>query len=225
MGDFCFESLSFALYLIDTFIDFSLLPTRQYDENTLQVNKIIDFVICAIGMLLTIKLLIDNLQHIISERTRNNRELQRLNNELDRYSYTITHDLKGPIISLRRLIQLPILDKSNYDQHIGSIKESLENLWELIEDVSEERRNRTFEVKKESFNISETVEVIWELLRYAPEAQRIKLRLNIPKELKVETDKRRIIGIVNNLFTNSIRYQDRSKNNRYIKVSGFVMGN
>jgi len=120
---------------------------------------------------------------------------------------------------------LPILDKSNYDQHIGSIKESLENLWELIEDVSEERRNRTFEVKKESFNISETVEVIWELLRYAPEAQRIKLRLNIPKELKVETDKRRIIGIVNNLFTNSIRYQDRSKNNRYIKVSGFVMGN
>ena len=52
---FALLSLSIALYLVDAFLDFSLLPTRQYDETTLQVNKIVDFVICAIVILMAIK--------------------------------------------------------------------------------------------------------------------------------------------------------------------------
>lgn len=215
-------TLSFTLYCIDSYIDFSLLPVRAYDEATLQVNKVIDFVICVTGILMTIKLLIDYLQDIITQRTKTNEELQRLNNELDKYAYTITHDLKGPIHSMLRLINLPSVEHSNFDQYLTTIRDSLQNLWGLIEDVTEQAKNRNFEVNKEQFNLAETVEIIWELLRYAPEAQGIDLILDMPKNMVVETDKRRIIGILNNLITNSIRYHDVCKEHQYIKVSGCV---
>ncbi|HCX20380.1 MAG: hypothetical protein CMB80_27590 [Flammeovirgaceae bacterium] len=214
--------LTFALYLLDAFVDFSVMPVREYDEATLQVNKVIDFVLCVLGILMTLKLLIDYLEDIIRERTKTNEELQRLNNELDKYSYTITHDLKGPIHSMLRLIHLPNIDKSNFDQYLETIRDSFQNLWGLIEDVTEQARNRNFEVKHEEFHVRETIEVIWELMRYAPEAQGIDLILDIPKELEIETDKRRMIGILNNLITNSIRYHDQSKSKRFVKVSGFI---
>ena len=53
--------LTFALYLLDAFVDFSVMPVREYDEATLQVNKVIDFVLCVLGILMTLKLLIDYL--------------------------------------------------------------------------------------------------------------------------------------------------------------------
>lgn len=219
---FALFTLTFILYLSDAYLDISPLPMRYYDESTLQVNKTIDFVLCAVGILMSIKLLIDYLQKIIAEQTKSNEELKRLNNELDRYSYTITHDLKGPIHSMLRLVQLPVIDKNNYNQYLDSMRESLQNIWGLIQDVSEQTRNRNFEVSKEVFNMSETVEIIWELVRYAPEAQGINLITDIPKDLKIETDKRRMIGILNNLITNSIRYQDKSRNKRFIQVSAHV---
>lgn len=214
--------LSFSLYLADTYIDFSLLPTRQYDEATLQINKVIDFVISAFAILMTIKLLIDYMQTIIAERTRTNEELQRLNNELDKYAYTISHDLKGPIHSMQSLMNLPDIDHSNFDEYLSTMRDSFQNLSGLIEDVMEQARNRNFEVNKEKFNLRETVEVIWELARHNPEAQSIHFSLNMLQELIVETDKGRITGILNNLITNSIRYHDLSKSNRFIKVSGKV---
>lgn len=219
---FSLFTLTFILYVSDAYLEISLLPVRQYDETTLQVNKTIDFVLCALGTLMSIKLLIDYLQKIIDEQSKSNKELNRLNNELDRYSYTITHDLKGPIHSMLRLVQLPVIDKNNYHEYLGSMRESLQNIWGLIQDVSEQTRNRNFEVTKEVFNMAETVEIIWELVRYAPEAQGIQLILDIPKDLKIETDKRRMIGILNNLITNSIRYQDKSRSKRFIKVSGSI---
>ncbi|MEQ8471724.1 MAG: HAMP domain-containing sensor histidine kinase [Marinoscillum sp.] len=220
---FALLGLSFTLYTLDTFVDFSLLPIRAYDETTLKVNKIIDFVICVIGLLMTLRLLIGYLQDIIAERTRNNEELQRLNNELDKYAYTITHDLKGPIHSMLRLIHLPTIDRSNIDEYLTTIRGSFQNLWGLIEGATEQARNRNFEVIREEFNLYKTVAISWELIRHAPEAQGIDLILDVPKAIKVETDKRRIIGILNNLITNAIRYHDKSKNNRYIKVSGYII--
>jgi signal transduction histidine kinase len=222
---FALLSLSFALYLVDAYVDFSLLPTRHYDETALQVNKVVDFVICAVVILMTIKLLIDYLQIIISERTRTNEELQRLNNELDKYAYTITHDIKGPIQSMQSLMYLLENDQSNIDQYLTTMRESFQNLSVLIEDVIERARNRNFEVKKEKFNMRERVEIIWDLSRHSTDAQGIDFLLEMPKELIVETDKGRITGILNNLITNSIRYHDKSKNNPYIKVSGFVKDN
>ncbi len=221
---FTLLGLTFALYTIDTFVDFSLLPIRAYDEATLKVNKIIDFVICVVGVLMTLRLLIGYLEDTIAERTKNNEELQRLNNELDKYAYTITHDLKGPIHSMLRLIHLPITDRSDFDEYLQTIRGNFKKLWDLIEGATEQARNRNFEVKKEEFLVSETVQTIWELMRHASEAQGIDLELDVPKGLIVETDKRRIIGILNNLITNSIRYHDKSKSKRYIKVSGHVAG-
>lgn len=219
---FAVLSLSFALYLVDAFVDFSLLPTRQYDETTLQVNKIVDFVICAIVILMVIKLLIDYLQTTIFERTRTNEELQRLNNELDKYTYTITHDLKGPIHSMQSLLYLIEKDRSNIDQYLTTMGECFQNLLVLIEDETERARNRNFEVKKEKFNMRERVEIIWDLSRHSSDAQGIKFLIEMPEGLLVETDKSRITGILNNLITNSIRYHDKSKRNPYIKVSAYV---
>ena len=217
---FTLLSLTFMLYIGDTFVDFSLLPIRSYDEGTLKINKVIDFTICVIGVLMTLKLLIDYLEEIISQRTKNNEELQRLNNELDKYAYTITHDLKGPIHSMYRLIHLPMIERSDFDEYLETIRGSFQKLWDLIDGTTEQARNRNFEVVKETFHVSATIQTIWELMRYAPEAQGIDLILDVPQEFVVETDKRRVIGILNNLITNSIRYHDPSKTNCYIKVSG-----
>ncbi|MCV9385523.1 sensor histidine kinase [Reichenbachiella ulvae] len=222
---FALLCLSFALYCLDAYVEFSILPMREYDEETLQVNKLVDFVVCVAGILMTIKLLIDHQQDIIAERTQTNEELQRLNNELDKYAYTITHDLKGPIHSIHSLIHMPDIDHANFNQYLSTMRESFQSLSELIQDVSEQARNRNFEVTKEKFNMRERVEIIWELTRHAPEAQGIEFILDMPKELMVATDKGRITGMLNNLITNSIRYHDKSKEKAYIKVSGKVVEN
>ncbi|MFK7952794.1 MAG: ATP-binding protein [Ekhidna sp.] len=219
---FLLLSLSFAIYLIDAFIDFSLLPTRSYDDVTLQVNKVVDFIICAIVILITIKLLIDYLKTIIEERTKTNAELQRLNKELDKYAYTITHDIKGPIQSMQSFIDLLENDHSNINEYLSMMRQNFINLSNLVEDVAERARSRNFEVKKEVFNVRESVEIIWELSRHNSDAMGIDFLVEMPEEFLIKTDKSRITGILNNLITNSIAYHDKSKNNPFIKVSGYL---
>ncbi|MFY0605084.1 MAG: ATP-binding protein [Cyclobacteriaceae bacterium] len=215
-------SLTFCLYLFDSYSDISLLPMRQYDEDTLYINKIVDFVICIIGVLMSIKLLIDYLQHIIAERNKDNEALKQANIQLDKYSYRITHDLRGPIHSMLRLIELPSIDKSNYDNHIDDMKENLQHIMHMINEVTEQARNKNLDIHKEKFNVSQLVKVAWELVKYAPEAKSINFLFDIPLDLEIETDKRRMSGILNNLITNAIRYHDTSKTSQYIKLTAFV---
>ncbi len=217
---FTLLGLTFILYLLDAFSGFSLLPIRSYDETTLQVNKVVDFVIAVLGILLSIKLLIDYMQYIIAERSKDNEELKQVNIELDKYSYTITHDLKGSIFSMLRLVELPALNHENYHEHVSIMKESLQSLLDLIEEVTEQARNRNLEIEKENFNIHQLVKQNWELVKYAPESHKVDLILDIPRDLEIKSDKRRMGGILNNLITNAIRYHDPSKDHQFVRLSG-----
>jgi signal transduction histidine kinase len=214
--------LSILLYCLDAFGNFSILPIRDYDESTLEANKIIDFIIGVGGILMSIKLLIDYQQRLITETDKKNEELNQVNKELDRYSYTITHDLKGPIISVMRMLEMSISDSSNFKEYSTPMKESLHNIMKLINDVTELTRNKNIEVSKQEFNVSQLIHSIWELLKYAPEAQDIEFKVELDKDLNLSTDKVRLVGIINNLITNAIKYHDNTKKNKFINVSGTV---
>ena len=56
------------------------------------------------------------------------------------------------------------------------------------------------------------------MLKYAPEASNIRMQVEVPADLYLDTDRNRLKVILSNLISNSIRYHDATKQDKYIRL-------
>jgi signal transduction histidine kinase len=71
---------------------------------------------------------------------------------------------------------------------------------------------------RENLNLFLLAEEIWESLRYSEDANGIEFRNEIPKDLEVTHDGKRIKVVLSNLVSNAVRYHHYRKENRYIRL-------
>ncbi|GEM_PF-422260 len=149
-----------------------------------------------------------------------NEELQKLNEELDRFVYSVSHDLRAPIASVLGLI--------NIGEEVGTTEEAkevfhmqrdaLERLDTYIRDVIDHSRNKRLVVNSEHVDIHEMVEDIIDGLRFLPSMEKVKITTEVPDGLTVLTDAVRMKVALNNLLSNAIRYSDLSKEKPFVHL-------
>jgi signal transduction histidine kinase len=98
------------------------------------------------------------------------------------------------------------------------MKDRVHTLDRFIKDITDYSRNNRLEVVKEKINVRYLVEEIWDMLKYAPEATNIEMQIEIPHDLYLDTDRNRLKVVLSNLISNSIRYHDASKQDKYIRL-------
>ncbi len=153
-----------------------------------------------------------------------NKELVKLNSELDSFSYSVSHDLKAPLSSIKGLLAVAKLEKGeNAMEYYNRIDTSVEKLDSFIKDVIDYSKNSRMELRREPVKVKEIISGVVESLTYLNKEKAIDVALEIEDELVIMSDKTRFIYIINNLITNSFRYADFTKAKPSIKIKASVV--
>ncbi|HEX5167656.1 MAG TPA: HAMP domain-containing sensor histidine kinase [Cyclobacteriaceae bacterium] len=162
---------------------------------------------------------------LIKLRSRNY-ELKLLNVRMDSMIYSVSHDLKSPIASVQGLINLCQIegDSRRVNDYLTKMSAALEKLNSFIQQLIESKKNESPESQSTAINLSNLVDQSFQQHRYMKEAAGIVFS----KEIQVESfnsDEYLLKTILDNLISNSIKYHDKTKQVREVKVHAKKVGN
>ncbi|MBE9568452.1 MAG: hypothetical protein IMF14_07125 [Proteobacteria bacterium] len=148
----------------------------------------------------------DNLEELVDERTK---ELQRLNDELEAFSYSVSHDLRTPLRAIDGFSQAIVedyagrLDETGLD-YLSRIRGASQTMAELIDDMLQLSRVTRSELNKESVDLSSLADKIIENYRLVEPDRNVKIIVD--KGLACVADKNLVMIVMNNLIGNAWKY-------------------
>jgi signal transduction histidine kinase len=158
-----------------------------------------------------------------------NEQLKKTNLDLDRFVYSVSHDISAPLKSIKGLVSLFRLDDSantpSAKVYLEKIDISVNKLETFIEEVLDHSRASRKEVKSETVYLNTLLEEVLDNLKYIENFSRIKVqyKLDLPVVL---ADHFLLKVIVSNLVSNAIKYQrELSQHISEITVASQRMGN
>lgn len=153
-----------------------------------------------------------------------NEELKKINEELDRFVYSASHDLRAPLTSLLGLINIAQSDRyiNGIAEHLELMRKSVLKLDSFIIDIINYSRNARLDLEVEEIDLKALVVDTMDNLQYVASTEKIEKRINIVQKVPLYSDSKRIIILLNNLISNAIRYHNLILDNPYIEVKGKV---
>lgn len=152
-----------------------------------------------------------------------NKELAKYNAELDQFVYSTSHDLRAPLLSIRGIIDVTDTNELNSEvsAHIQMIRRCVIRLEDFLNEILQYSRNKRTEVDREAISFRELVNEAVESLSFLPDAKFIQLQYDIDEPVQFFGDKSRLLIIIENIYSNAIKYRDTSKEYSWflIKVS------
>jgi signal transduction histidine kinase/ligand-binding sensor domain-containing protein len=150
-----------------------------------------------------------------------NKELNKINEELDKFVYSASHDLKAPLNSVLGLINIAKKDGATGSMplYLQMIEQSIKKLERFITDIIDYSRNTSVEVVRTVIDFQKIVDEALNNVKYLEEENNIEKKITINGEGDFISDERRLSVVLNNLITNAIIYHDGKKKNKLIEIS------
>jgi signal transduction histidine kinase len=151
-----------------------------------------------------------------------NEELIKINKELDSFVYSVSHNLRAPLMSLLGLLKLVELEnenpKSDLNPYFGMMHHSIEKLDETLKEILDYSKNARTELKRDKIDLTKLIEESFDKLMYLPGSQQIRKDVKVEATADLFTDQSRLAVIFNNLASNAIKYRDDKKDQCSIEV-------
>lgn len=148
-----------------------------------------------------------------------NRDLSATNEELDKFVYSASHDLRAPITSVRGLIELARLeqDPAQIATYLQLMERSLNKQDLFIRDIIALSRSKKTAVTSEEIDLHKLVDDVVDQHRFMDDAKSIVIHRDI-ETYCILCDEFRVRIILNNFVSNAIKYSDRRKDERTITI-------
>ncbi|UKJ07898.1 sensor histidine kinase [Solitalea lacus] len=144
------------------------------------------------------------------------------NSELDKFVYSVSHDLRAPLLSLQGMIEITEAETCEplTREHMKMMRGGISVLDNFIAEILDYSRNIRKDVKNEYVDLKKLIEEITSNLLYMNGANnKIDVRADVYAYDLFYSDKGRLTVILNNLISNSIRYYDQKSSDPYVKIS------
>jgi signal transduction histidine kinase len=211
-----FTILSFILFLI------AIFEPAHFHPNEAHFYVVVSFlIILLIGVLILIffdRMVTSTEKNILSK----NRELIKTNQELDRFVYSASHDLRAPLTSMAGLIHLAQRDPDEAQNYLLLMHERLKVMDNYIKEIVEYSRNARTEIVLTSVPLKSLVHEVVHTLKYSTDISKVNIEVHVDDSINVKTDDSRLRVILNNLIGNGFKYQDFSKQKPSLKVKAVV---
>jgi PAS domain S-box-containing protein len=162
------------------------------------------------GMIVNFRDITERMEYLDALRA-SNKDLKKSNMELDRFVYSVSHDLRAPLSSMLgvlQLIQSEVTDPSVLSD-LGLLEGSIKKLDGFILDILDYSKNARLEIKKDRIAFDTMVADVLSHLKYMGAGNpNIDIKVNINEDFIIHSDKDRINIILNNLISNAIRYSN-----------------
>ena len=149
-------------------------------------------------------------KHSEAERERLIRELAGKNTELEQFTYTVSHDLKAPIITIKGFLGFLKDDAHSgnherLDRDIVRINEAVDKMHRLLNELLELSRIGRMMDAPQSIPFRELVDEAVEVLQGRLQSTQAQLKIadNLPI---VHGDRRRLLEVVQNLIDNAAKF-------------------
>lgn len=160
------------------------------------------------------------------ELTKTNDLLRKINMELDNFVYSVSHNLRAPLMSVLGLVTIARMEDQNQkepgDHLFNMIEHSIHRLDDTLKEILDYSRNARTETSITEVKLDEVFNDTLERLKYLKGFDRIEKQILIDTEVPIYSDMYRLQIIFQNLISNSIKYQDSDKANSFIRVEAEV---
>ncbi|MFZ6012077.1 MAG: hybrid sensor histidine kinase/response regulator [Bacteroidota bacterium] len=155
------------------------------------------------------------------ELAKRNDELSKINRELDSFVYSVSHNLRAPLMSVLGLVNLAKQEKdfSSLATYLQMMEQSILKLDTTLKDILEYSRNARQDVKQELVDFSKILDENLQKMQFMPGFKDIEKIVEIKSDSIFYADEYRLSVIFNNLISNSIKYADRTKEKNKIYIS------
>jgi len=151
-----------------------------------------------------------------------NDELIKINKELDSFVYSVSHNLRAPLMSVLGLLNLARNEGHDPDEHFSGyfkmMEQSIHKLDETLKEILEYSRNARNEVSLTKIDIKGVVEESMERLKYLDGYSTLTKNFVVVGDEPVYSDEYRLSVIFNNLLSNSIKYRDPNRTDSFINI-------
>jgi len=148
------------------------------------------------------------------------------NHELDTFVYKVSHDLIGPIASMKGLVNIANLEIENPSAigYFNMINERVDRLHNIVLTLIQLTRIKEGVKLMESIDYEEIIKELFSTYRNFPTASDVDFSYNVEKTNFAKTDSGLLKTILQNLVENAIKYKDEKKK-PFVKIHVFSENN
>lgn len=139
-----------------------------------------------------------------------NAQLNKTNSELDRFVYSVSHDISAPLKSIKGLVTLSRLEKDPSATHIylDKIETSVQKLEGFVGEVLDHSRTSRKDIHIESIPLESMIAEILDNLQYLENFTHINFSYHFQMK-EIRSDKFLLKVALSNLLSNAVKYQKR----------------
>jgi signal transduction histidine kinase len=172
----------------------SILPV--YNASNLLENVIV------IGIDIT------EIKNIEKNILQKNEELKKINSELDNFVYSVSHDLRSPLLSVKGILSLIFKTaqlEPKVDNYLKMAEKSILRLDETILEILEYSRNARLGLQFDEVYLSDMISEIYDDIKYS-NTQKIRFSTQIDFDGYILTDRSRLNTVLKNVIGNAFKY-------------------
>ncbi|TDF38450.1 PAS domain S-box protein [Alteromonadaceae bacterium M269] len=157
-------------------------------------------------------------------------ELLKANGELEEFAYRTSHDLRSPLISSKKLLDIirENIEQGDIDtslSYLDIVIDSLRKLEELVSDILKITKLNNSELELTSVDIKALIDDSLQKFSHMDGYEDIHFYCQYDYDKPLILQKEHLILVIENLLSNAIKYRDGSKSESFVKVETERNGN
>lgn len=142
-----------------------------------------------------------------------NKELRKVNRELDNFVYSVSHNLRGPLASVMGLLNLAREEKdlSQIKMLHTMMDYSIGKLDDTLMEILEFSKNARNEIVVDQINWQKILKVCWDNVEYLNTGNPINKQINLKTDRPFYGDEERLKTLLTNLLSNAILFQSEAR--------------
>ncbi|CAD5274648.1 MULTISPECIES: ATP-binding protein [unclassified Imperialibacter] len=152
-----------------------------------------------------------------------NKELTKLNGELDSFVYRVSHNLRAPLTSVLGLIQLSKLNgvsPAEIERYLGLMEQSIVKLDHTVRGILDYSQNTRKALESEEVVFDTVVDESIANFRYMEKFDTVSIRKEIDQTTAFHSDTLRLAFIFDNLISNAIKFSKKLTDEaRFVRIA------
>ncbi|KFD39711.1 histidine kinase [Schleiferia thermophila str. Yellowstone] len=151
-------------------------------------------------------------------------KLEKTNEELNRFVYSASHDLRSPITTIKGILQMAREDVSDPIslQYFNMIDESIARLDNFIRSIVQYYQNGKDVFDFQVIDFKKFIESVLREFSFEIEQFNISTHINVISNAIFVTDTFRLRIILGNIISNAIKFRKKNENNPTIEIDVFT---
>lgn len=150
-----------------------------------------------------------------------NESLQKAYNELDKFAYSVTHDMRGPLVSLMGAIDIAqdIDDISTIRELLLMMKDSVNNLDEFIQNIHDYYNVNRGQLQITEIDFNDIVQEQLNTYNLTTKMNQVKFTTHVSQNGPFRSDPMSMKIILNNVLSNAFKYQKRNNPDKKVELN------